>query len=87
MLESSLPPTKWQLPVEVNMARWPSGYPAIVKVVLTTSTAFVCLLLCLYTLWNSHTDQDSTAHKFFTYWSYAPQPVFINKKISFVGVA
>lgn len=58
-LESSLPPNKWQLPVEVNVARWPAGYPAIVKVVLTASTALVCTLLCLNTLWNSHTCWDS----------------------------
>lgn len=59
MLESSLPPNKWQLPVEVNMARWPTGYPAIVKVVLTAFAALVCTLLCLHTLWNSHSDWNS----------------------------
>lgn len=48
-LESSLPPYKWRLPVEVNMARWPAGYPAIVKVVSTASaTLVVRCCVCTY---------------------------------------
>lgn len=47
-LESSLPPNKWQLPVEVSMARWPAGYPAIVKVVSTASAALVCTVVSVH---------------------------------------
>ena len=56
------------------------------KVVLTASTALSYPLLCLYALRNSHTDQDSTAHKLFSYamekLQCVHQPVFIHKTIA-----
>lgn len=46
-------PTSDNFLLEVNVARWPAGYPAIVKVVSTASAALVCPLSCLNKLWNS----------------------------------